>query len=366
MKKRIFLFLVNIIILIFLIKILDYTFVSNFLSGVNYVSNDYKLKIRTYKENLNVLYDNAANNKKISLNTDDNGYISLNKESQNLITNNDIFFVGGSTTANIGIESIFRFPYLFQKNVDSLNYQVYNSGVSGNHSFHSNIILISKILKRNPRPKFIFLHHNVNDLSQLIRTQSYWVDYNERGILEDHKKRRFDNLVLNSLFNIKELLFPNIYKLVMSSFINRNDLSINNNIDLKPTDLDEEIILSEFRKSIELFVKICQTYDIVPILISQYSRYNLNDYAITQTHANNRARYELICRLHPLFNDLIKDISIEMKVHFIDLSDQISNTDEFIYDEVHLSKKGNILAAKLISDYFYYNIHKSKLSENIQ
>ncbi len=366
MKKRILLISVNILVLIILIKILDYTFVSNFLNEANYISEDYKLKIRTYKENLNVVYDNAENNKKISLNTDNSGYISDKKESRNLISDNDIFFIGGSTTANLGIESVYRFPYLFQKNIDSLEYKVYNSGVSGNHSFHSNIILLSKILKRVPRPKFIFLHHNVNDLSQLIRTQSYWVDYNERGILEYNKQRRFESITLNTLFNIKELLFPNIYKLFMSSFIKRVDLRINNNIDLKPIDLDEEVILSEFRKSIELFVKICQTYDIEPILISQYSRYDLNDDEIIKMHSNNLPRYELICKLHPLFNNLIKDIAIDMKVHLINLSDQIPSTDEYIYDEVHLNIKGNILAAKLISDYFYNKIHKTKSLEIIK
>ena len=363
MKKTIILLFINIAILVVLIKILDYTLVSSLFNNVNYVSENYKLKVRTYKENLNVKYDNALGNKKISLITNNNGYISDNQEQYNLITNKDIFFIGGSTTANIGIESKYRFPNLFKKNIDSLGYQVYNSGVSGNHSFHSNIILLSKILKRTPRPKFIFFHHNVNDLSQLIRTQSYWIDYNERGILEDKKQQRFDNLALNILFNIKEFLFPNIYKLVMSNLLNRRDFNFKNSIDFKPIDIDKEMIFSEFRKSIELFIRICRTYDIEPILVSQYSRYDLKDDEIIQEHSNNLPRYRLICELHPLFNNIIEDISIEMKVHFINLSDEIPNTKELIYDEVHLSKKGNILAAKLISDYFYKNIHKTQSTE---
>ena len=173
-------------------------------------------------------------------------------------------------------------------------------------------------------------------------------------------------MFINTLFNIKEFIFPNTYNLFISKFIKREDLKIKNSIDSKPTEINKETIISEFRKSLELFVKICQTYDIEPILISQYSRYNLIDDEITNLHLNNLFRLKLISEMHPLFNKVIEDVAFKMKVYYINLSSQIPNTKEFIYDDVHLNKKGNTLAAKLISEYFYNNIHKSLKPESTQ
>ena len=93
-------------------------------------------------------------------------------------------------------------------------------------------------------------------------------------------------------------------------------------------------------------------------MISQYSRYKIKDNEIAQIHSDNISRFKLICELHPTFNKIIEQVSDEMGIHFINLSDKIPNTKEFIYDEVHLNEKGNILAGKLISEYFINFIHK--------
>ena len=200
--------------------------VASIFKETQYISDNSKLKVRVYKKDLSVTYNDPVENKKIKLITYDEGFISTKDNLRNLISDNDIFFIGGSTTANIGVASKYRFPNVFRNQIDSLPYEVYNSGVGGNHSFHSNLILLSKILKRTPRPKFIFFHHNVNDLSQLIRTQSYWIDYNERGILESNDNKRFDPFWLNTLFELKELLFPNIYNFLASKIFGRSKLKI--------------------------------------------------------------------------------------------------------------------------------------------
>ncbi len=350
MKKNFRVIIINLIIFTILLKILDLIVFSKL--EVSYISDSHKLNIRTYKENLYETYEDATKQKKINLITDSNGFIA--EQEKETTNKNEIFFLGGSTTANIGIESKYRFPYLFGKKIDSLDFKIYNSGVGGNHSFHSNLILLSKILSRNPRPKYIFLHHNVNDISQLIRTQSYWSDYNERGIIQFENQRRFSNPILNFLFNVKELIIPNLWK-KLSPIINRSSIKIKNNIDLANDKIDKEMIMDEFKKSIVLFIKICEIYQIEPILITQYSRYKLDEIDIIAVHSKNMKRYELICELHPRFNEILRDISYEMNVKLIDLANLIPNNKEYLYDEVHLNKKGNILASEIISDFFVNN-----------
>ena len=347
MKKYKFIILINLFVFVLLIKLVDIVIFNKL--ELSYLSDNYKLNVRTYKENLDVLYNDPVQKKNIKLNTDNEGYILGDQYKSE--KSNSIFFLGGSTTANIGVEAKSRFPYLFGKNIDSLNFKVYNAGVGGNHSFHSNLILLSKILKENPRPKYVFLHHNVNDISQLIRTQSYWKDYNDRGILQSKDQKRFSNPVINLLFKLKEFLIPNLY-MKFSSLFKRNKSSFRNAIDLSSTEFNEDVILSEFKNSISLFINICRTYDITPILMTQYSRYSLDDNEVVKVHSDNFERYKLICDLHPKFNLALKDLSSQLNVYLIDLAAKIPNNNEYLYDEVHLNKKGNILASNIISTFF--------------
>ena len=347
MKKYTFIILINLFVFIVLIKVVD-IIIFNKLE-VSYISDNYKLNVRTYKENLDEAYNDPVQKIKIKLNTDNEGYIlGYNNKSEK---SSSIFFLGGSTTANIGVEAKSRFPYLFSKNIDSLNFKVYNGGVGGNHSFHSNLILLSKVLRENPRPKYVFLHHNVNDISQLIRTQSYWKDYKDRGILQSESLDRFNNPIVNFLFELKEFLIPNIY-IKLSPLLKRNKSSIKNSIDIESTEFNEEKILSEFRNSILLFLNICKIYDITPILMTQYSRFSLDDQDIVKVHSDNFERYKLICDLHPKFNTVLKEISNQLNINLIDLATKIPNNNEYLYDEVHLNKKGNILASNIISTFF--------------
>ena len=353
MKKYIYIILINIIILCILIKIVD-LFIFNSLE-VSYISDNYKLNIRTYKKNLDVIYKDPVQNKNINLLTDSDGYISANSNDKN--STKDIYFIGGSTTANIGVETNFRFPFIFGENIASYNFNVYNAGVGGNHSYHSNIILLSKILKNEKRPKYIFLHHNVNDISQLIRTQSYWIDYNNRGILQIKDKDRFSNPFINLLFKIKEFLFPNLYS-KLSPILKRSKSKINNSIDKNIDSIDTELVKNEFQKSIMLFIEICKTYDIIPVLLTQYSRYNIYDNEIRKVHSNNIKRYELICKLHPEFNEILRKVAVEKNIHLIDLAQVIPGKKDYIYDEVHLNRKGNELVAQTITNYFLENLFK--------
>ena len=115
--------------------------------------------------------------KKYRIRTDINGYIvgeedfSEEKRKQPI----DIIFFGGSTTECLFVDEEKRFPYLLQgllNNKARKSVRTLNGGVSGSHSIHS---LTKYIAKGIPlKPKYVALMHNVNDLSILEKTTSYW------------------------------------------------------------------------------------------------------------------------------------------------------------------------------------------------
>ena len=49
---------------------------------------------------------------------------------------------------------------------------------------------------------------------------------------------------------------------------------------------------------------------------------------------------------------VLKYISNQLNVYLIDLATEIPNNNQYLYDEVHLNKKGNILASNIISTFF--------------
>ena len=108
-----------------------------------------KLSLRENAPNLNTLIkpDNAFMmgtqnliQKNFVLRTDNDGFIIGPRDFSRAKDKVSIIFLGGSTTECIHVEEELRFPYLVSLN---LNVRVLNGGVSGNHSIHSLMSLMT-------------------------------------------------------------------------------------------------------------------------------------------------------------------------------------------------------------------------------
>ena len=80
-----------------------------------------------------------------------------------------------------------------------------NGGVSGNHTLHSTLNLIAKVIPL--KPDYVVLMHNTNDLGVLRQTGSYWDAPQNRSLVQVQNTRSFYIIVRE----IKDLLMPNIY-----------------------------------------------------------------------------------------------------------------------------------------------------------
>ena len=177
-----------------------------------------------------------------------------------------IFFVGGSTTEMPGIKEKNRFHCSLNRKFkeNGLNLIAKNFGVAGNHSMHSNIILLTKLVPL--KPDYIVLMHNINDISVLSKGVNYWNDNTDSGIFTS------SNGKLEAKYQfakeIKDFLIPNIWIILKNNFnftIEPKLIKVSDpNINFKNAAL-------HYKKSLKTFIAISRAMDITPIIMTQPS-----------------------------------------------------------------------------------------------
>lgn len=269
-----------------------------------------------------------------------------------------IFFVGGSSTLCDGIDLDYRFPYYSAKLIKEktkINYYGINAGRSGNHSMHNNFVILAKIIKY--KPKYVFLMNSVNDLGFLTKTKSYWVENNSRSII----KKPLERIYISNKFPHLRNFFPNLYFLIERILVKTNyefkDYKIE---DFNPDEY--KLIENQFYKSVKTALAILKTNDIEPILIVQANRLTKEDGEIKNYYnetINSRknitqtsVEYSDFVDYYKKFNNLIRKIAEDENVFLIDLDYKIPKTKKYLYDAVHLTTDGSILAGEIISKEF--------------
>ncbi len=288
------------------------------------------------------------------LQTDKTGAI-VNPKDRNTFYNEKnlkILFLGGSTTENLYIKDNKRFPALVSKFYNDSNFcinencTILNAGVSGRIIPASINVLLNKYLV--PRPEKVILMHNFNDLNYLLEGNNYW--QSERHLISISKYPLFK---LKTYFRTLPLFFPKTFNLILNSYYEYQNWSEKNKpkkqaklIDKLPSDI-EKSITNEFKKSLEIFISICKIQGIEPILMTQPSRFN--DFTLEQKYISYLpgVSYREIGRLHTNFNQIIRSYK-NKEIQIIDLENLISSSKDNMFDLLHLSEKGNQLAAEII------------------
>ena len=290
--------------------------------------------------------------KEYKINIDSDGFItSSNIKYQNDSQNADIIFFGGSTTEGLFVNEEDRFPAVVEKNLSNVlnkKIKVLNSGVSGNHAFHSILLLQSKGFKY--KPKIAVLMNNVNDYSLLSKTGSYFSAPPDRSIIDEGKDNRkwFSYKVLR---NIKNILIPHIYDGLLRNF---------KYLLFDPPDdfegfRDGQVYspleaVKEYENTILSFVGLCKSWNIAPVLMTQAHRIGPN----TERHSFAKVDEEMLdfyWRYHKIFNEKMREIAKKENVKLIDIEKSIMNGNKkYIYDTVHFNSIGSKKVGDLISE----------------
>ena len=310
--------------------------------------------------------------------TDEDGFIATgNERLEN--PELEILFLGGSTTETMYVEEQNRIPArvetLLRDQYETAS-NVYNGGVSGNHSMHSNLKLLAKGIAKDI--DIAVLMHNINDLTLLSKTGTYWHAPPARAILQrgdwDHPTTQRDthdisHRLISTLLSIKNALFPNLYAVVAPNIRTMLAQYIGPDPDDEfaafrrhQQEIDTVQILDHFERSIKTFVLICKTWGIEPVLMTQFNRITSHDPIFIDAYntAEQSIEATTYIELYGKFNEITREIAQELQVELIDLASEIPQSSDFMFDSVHLNDNGSRLAGDVIAPHLasIFNTHK--------
>lgn len=339
------------------------------------------IQLREYPPNIDNDIEVILENKgKIttSITTDSNGFIN-GPNSTSEYSKIDIAFIGGSTTENYLLSPDLRFPYQVEQKIkqeyDS-GFKIINAGVSGSSLANSNLILYSKII--DLKPSYAFIMHNVNDLVLLSKTMTYWDAPTGRAIIidRDEKKSNFQFTVYHILKWVKDNFFSNLYRIfknyfsIDDKFFARNMGAMGDEFEDYRNNffLDDSIqvknIEKYFKNGLNTFISICRANGIQPVLMTQPNRIeNKSSFFMNEFKkwGYDENQLDIFSKTYSRFNRIIIETANDNDVYFLDLNSQIPQTEKYIYDSVHLSNEGSILASNIISNFISKNLFNFEL-----
>ena len=307
----------------------------------------------------------SDNNESYNLNIDSNGFIKNGnkikkyEQKQNL----SIIFFGGSTTECLYVTEKNRFPSILERNLSEKfqrNVNVFNSGVSANHSLHSLLNLISKgiIMK----PDYVVLMHNVNDLSLLRKTDSYWTAPESRSIIQTSSANdKNKNIIYLMTREVKNLLVPNIYRFIVWKIQNsQNQDEFKNFRDKKKNNFAN--IKNTYVSSLKSFISISRIWNIEPILMTQFNRINnKNEHFLKDLKEDD---IKVFIEEYKKFNEIIKDVAKSENVSIVDLAKKVPSNEEYMYDSVHLTENGSKLVGEILTNFFENKLKEDQLKNH--
>jgi len=266
-----------------------------------------------------------------------------------------LLFLGGSTTECRLVPENSRFPFVVGASLETGGRKVnsINAAMSGNHSLDSINILINKGI--NARPDVAIFMHNINDLVLLVKSD-YWATTVKNPILVTEKVN-----IAHEIKLILKKVFPHLY-LRLYHFYNRLRVQ-NNSRESHPSkprpEVDAQALhrMKYFENNLEIFITICRSYKIVPVLMTQASRLTSENGETNPftdiIEKRSGFSYLVFHRLYQEMNQIIRSVADKNNVLLIDLAELIPPTKDYLYDTVHYNEKGGglcwPLALSLIS-----------------
>lgn len=342
---------INLLILLSLIWVIDHILFAFYPVNKPVAQRHIRLRehpaLKSYQINDDSTFT-PSDSSKLIFRTDANGYLLPFGGNNN--SDSIIFFVGGSTTECYRMPENKRFPYLVGEKLMQQGRLVktINAGVSGNNSLLSLNIILNKIAPS--KPKAIVLMHAINDLNIYMRHKSYW-----------HVTNKYSNITLDANpFNswLKRLL-PTSYfygQQLFNTMDEKDATSILNPINTQLT----EALATDFERNLNLYVLICQQYQITPILMTQARAFNktaTKKHLVGVSEILNKGElfFEKYIHLFDSLNQITRTVALNNNVLLIDLDEQLTGDTACFYDAIHYNSLGSEKVASIVSESLYGN-----------
>lgn len=299
----------------------------------------------------------GLNKKSFRFKIDADGYVypsQIHKKADNTI-----LFLGGSTTECRYVDEENRFPYLVGRILeDSLGKKVnsLNSGISGNNSLHSINLFMNKGI--GEKPQIAVMMHAINDLTILMHEGSYWNDNPTRASMIPNpvlNEYHMDSIISIKSFLFKhffpEIIFPKHLSKALFETSSTNEFDHNKGKDIK---IDSSDIIKAFEKNILAFIRLCESYQITPALMTQQNRIHFPptnfEEKYFKAHAfNYNISYKEYYQCYISLNKRIRKLALKHHVLLIDLDKKVPKDKKHIYDVCHLNDGGSKFVAEIVA-----------------
>lgn len=117
--------------------------------------------------------------------------------------------------------------------------------------------------------------------------------------------------------------------------------------------IDKHHILSEFEFNLRTFIAICKARNIIPILMTQASRYKETPDQIVLLHTNDLygrsgITYKEFREIFDLLNQKIREVATNEKISLVDLAKDVPQDKYYMCDDVHFNENGCMYVTQII------------------
>ncbi len=249
-------------------------------------------------------------------------------------TSKTVFLLGGSTTECLEVSEEKRIHVEIEKRLDNLS--CINMGYSGNHSMHSLNLLANKIISLSP--DVVVINHNVNDLSILLNTGTYFNQHPKRSLILTHSDQLNPYKVGYPKNWFVRTFIPHISLVLLPTTFEGQDIPKNNEFSkdaLRP-DLNIDSLKQLYSKSLTGLVNYAKSWNVQPVLMTQASCFK-------EFEVENIEKFKgyNLDSLHKEFNKVVRSVAKISDVSLVDAEKLMEDKKEYFYDTVHYTDSGS-------------------------
>ena len=209
-------------------------------------------------------------------------------------------------------------------------------------------ILLNKIIPINP--DVIILMENFNDLITLLYDQSHWNNNPPRSLIVEAQPS-IKSLVRDGV----KFGFPNLGRLYLQIYLDFFPPDEWRHVRKTKINIDKSELVSQYKMNLKTFVKLCETRNITPVLMTQANRLKESPdenvrYEVDSHVGTLGIQYHEFKQIYDMFNHTLREVASTEGVELIDLANEVPQEKEYMYDLVHYNEKGCEYVANIICD----------------
>lgn len=281
-----------------------------------------------------------------------------------------IVTIGGSTTANYYLDDSLTWSNVLQQGLRRIDPDVWvgNAGIP-RHSAETHALFVKEVLS-SIRPDIALFLVGINDMGPFLRGSPSYMERLPDSGMRPWLFRR--SLILQLLYRIKKTRIEGAEVITgtVDPYYREEELTVEE--EPLPDDLHDILREPDFYKDrIRTIISECRSLDILPVFMTQPILYDESEHwrgvlACQMWSGEGQIPISAATywRMLQVLNSDLREVCREENVEVIDLASRMPSSEEYFYDNMHMTERGAELAGTIafeqISEYL---IEKGILQE---